>query len=204
LAQGSEKLYYRKRSVEQFPRRLDEILRLADLRPTDHVLDAGCAEGWFTLHLATLVEHAHGFDKSSVRIAEAQRLAAERGIENATFEVASLIDYPGRPLAYDMTLFSGVWGAKGVGFEELEGLLNMTRRQLVARIQVLKHPERVLPIYDVCDRNGFDALFFPAKFVVAARRGTDVRVPELPGVALLPTVRLVENPIVSAARLIAS
>jgi SAM-dependent methyltransferase len=204
MSQGSDKLYYRKDEARQFPRRRDEIIRLADLKPADHVLDVGCAEGWMTLHLATLVEHAHGFDKSAVRIAEARRLAAERGIENATFEVASVIDYPVGPLSYDMTLFSGVWGAPGVGFRELEQLLKLTRRQLVARIQLVQQPERALQIYDLCDRNGFDALFFPTKFVVATRRGTDVRVPELPSIALVPTARLPDDPIVGAAQKIAS
>ncbi len=204
MVSGPDKLYYRKRSVRQFPRRCDEVLRLADLRPTDRLLDAGCAEGWMTLHLATLVAHAHGVDKSAVRIAEAKRLAAERGIENATFQVASLIDYPGEPRSYDMTLFSGVWGAPEVGLKELERLLQMTRRQLVARIQLVKHPERVPAIHEACERNDFHVLFFPPKFVVAGRRGTDVRVPELPKVVLLPTARLPDDPIVGGAQRIAS
>jgi SAM-dependent methyltransferase len=123
------------------------------------VLDVGCAEGRITLHLATLVEPVHGIDKSAIRISEAQRLAAERGIQNATFEVASVIDYPVDPLSYDMTLFSGVWGAPGVGLNVLDRLLKMTRRQLVARIQLVQHPERALQIHDVCDRNGFHVLF---------------------------------------------
>jgi hypothetical protein len=90
--------------------------------------------------------------------ATATALAAERGIQNATFEVASVIDYPVDPLSYDMTLFSGVWGAPGVGLNVVDRLLKMTRRQLVARIQLVQHPERALQIHDVCDRNGFHVL----------------------------------------------
>jgi hypothetical protein len=115
-----------------------------------------------------------------------------------------VIDHPLEPMSYDMILFSGVWGAPGVGLNELERLLAVTRRQLLARIQLLQHLERVPQIYDVCDRNGFDVLFFPSKFVLATRRGADLHIPELPSVALFPTGRLTDNPIVSGAHSIAS
>jgi SAM-dependent methyltransferase len=200
---GATKLFYRDSQATEFRRRLREILRLSDLRPTDRVLDVGCAEGWITLELASRVGHVHGFDPSVLRIDEAQRLAQERGIENATFEVGSVVDYPLEPLSYDVTMFSAVWGARGVGFKEFERLLHASRRQLVARMQIASEPERVPEIYDVCGRNDFDVLCFPRKFVVAVRRGTDCRIPQLPMLTVVPTSQLEDHEIVQMAEDIA-
>jgi SAM-dependent methyltransferase len=199
ISRGSDQLFYREKEIDGVSRRVSEILRHADLRPTDHVLDAGCAEGLITLELAQHVEHVHGFDISAVRIEEAKRLAEERAIANATFEVESVIGYPVEPLSYDVTIFAGVWGSKGVGFAEIDNLLKGTRRQLLAHIQVAENRERVPPMFEVGDRNGFDVLCFPGKIVIAVRRGSGCRIPHLPGVALVPTAFLAEHPIVREA-----
>jgi hypothetical protein len=199
LAGGSKRPFYRTSELAGVSKRVSEILRLADLRPTDHVLDVGCAEGLITLELAKHVEHAHGFDLSAVRIAEAERLAKERGIANATFEVESVIGYPVEPLSYDVTIFAGVWGSRGVGFVELDNLLGATRRQLLALIDLRDNRKRVPPIYEVCDQRGFDVLCFPGKVVIAVRRGVGCRVPELPAVALVPTTALAAHSIVRRA-----
>jgi SAM-dependent methyltransferase len=202
--QREDRLFYREdnMSAEQFRKRWQEVRRLMDLRATDRVLDVGCAEGWMTLEMAREVEHAHGFDTVELRIAEAQRLAEEQGVGNATFEVASVIGYPIESLSYDVTLFSSVWGrqsaSQDVGVTELEALLRGTRRELVARINVMDFPGRLEEILDVCDRNEFDALSFPGKLIVAIRRGVDARVPQLPRYAILPTSRL-DNAVARAA-----
>jgi SAM-dependent methyltransferase len=199
-----ERLFYREdnMSAEEFEKRWHEVRRLMDLRPTDRVLDVGCAEGWMTLEMAREVEHAHGFDTVETRIAEAQRLAEQQGAGNATFEVASVIGYPIEPLSYDVTLFSSVWGrqsaSQDVGARELEALLRGTRRELVARINVTDFPGRLEEILDVCDRNEFDALAFPGKLIVALRRSVDAQIPQLPRYAILPTSRL-DNPVARAA-----
>jgi SAM-dependent methyltransferase len=203
--QRDDRLFYREdnMSAEEFQKRWLEVRRLMDLRPTDHVLDVGCAEGWMTLEMAREVEHAHGFDTVEIRIEEAQRLAKERGIENATFEVASVIGYPIEPLSYDVTLFSSVWGrqsaSQDVGVRELETLLRGTRRELVARINVMDFPGRLEEILDGCDRNEFDALSFPGKLIVALRRGQDTQIPQLPRYAIVPTSRLEDSPVARAA-----
>jgi SAM-dependent methyltransferase len=205
-----DRLFYREEnmSAEQFRKRYAEVRRLMDLRPTDRVLDVGCAEGWMTLELAKEVGHAHGFDTVEVRIAEAQRLAAEQGIEKATFEVASVIGYPIEPLSYDVTLFSSVWGrqtaSQDVGTQELEALLQGTRRELVARINVMDYPGRLEEILEVCDGAGFDALSFPGKLIVAVRRGVDARIPELPRYTIVPTSHLGEHAVARAAERIGS
>jgi SAM-dependent methyltransferase len=196
LPGGSRQLFYSEKDIANLQERVDEVLQFADLRPTDHVLDAGCAEGLITLELAQHVERIHGFDLSKLRIRTARRYAEERGIQNATFQVDSVIGYPVEPLSYDVTLFFGVWGSEGVGFAELDNLLKATRRQLFARIQLNGNRSRVAPLYEVCDRNDFDVLCFPGKIVIALRRGTDARVPLLPAVALVPTTMLADHPVV--------
>jgi SAM-dependent methyltransferase len=199
-----DRLFYREdnMSSEEFQKRWLEVRRLMDLRPNDRVLDVGCAEGWMTLEAAREVEHAHGFDTVEIRIAEAQRLAEEQGVANATFEVASVIGYPIEPLSYDVTLFSSVWGrqsaSQDVGGPELEALLRGTRRELVARINITDFPGRLEEILDVCNRNEFDALAFPGKLIVALRRGEDAQIPQLPRYAILPTSRL-DDPVARAA-----
>ena len=199
-----ERLFYREdnMSPEQFQQRWQEVRELMDLRPTDRALDVGCAEGWMTLELAKEVEHAHGFDTVELRIVEAQRLAQEQGVGNATFEVASVIGYPIEPLSYDVTLFSSVWGrqsaSQDVGVKELEALLQGTRRELVARINVMDYPGRLEEIVEACDRNEFDVLSFPGKLIVALRRGVDAKIPRLPRYAILPT-STVDHPVARAA-----
>jgi hypothetical protein len=41
-----------------------------------------------------------------------------------------------------VTIFTGIWGSKGVGFTELDNLLKATRRQLVAFIDLRYHRAR--------------------------------------------------------------
>jgi SAM-dependent methyltransferase len=195
---GAKRHFYRDDNMtfEEFWKRWEEVLRLADLRPTDRVLDVGCAEGWNTFELAKLVAHAHGFDNSDVRIAEAQRLAAEQGIENVSFEVASVSGYEIEPLSYDVTLFSGVWGARGVGVPEVENLLTGTRRQFIARIKLTESPDLLEQLLEACDRNDFDAMAIPRKMLLAHRRGVEVRLPAMPGAAIVPISWLADHPFV--------
>jgi SAM-dependent methyltransferase len=200
LAGGSKNLFYGTRELAGVRERVDMILELCEFRPTDHVLDVGCAEGLITLELARHVAHIHGFDLSAVRIDEAKRLAAEGGIANASFEVESVIGYPVDPLSYDVTIFAGVWGSRGVGFTELDNLLKATRRQLVGFIDVKSNRTLVPSMYEVCDRNGFDVLCFPGKFVVALRRGVEVSVPQVRAVAVVPTKLLADHPVMQKAR----
>jgi ubiquinone/menaquinone biosynthesis C-methylase UbiE len=64
------------------------------LKPTDHVLDVGCGPGSITLDLARHVPSGHitGIDIASAQstLSEAQRLAAEAGQTNATFQVGDV------------------------------------------------------------------------------------------------------------------
>jgi SAM-dependent methyltransferase len=164
-------LFYGESRGRSFEARFDEIRQTADLRPSDHVLDVGCAEGLITLEAAKLVERIHGIDIEEDRIAEAIRLAEERGVRNATFEHASVIGYPFEPLSYDVSFFLAVWGKavgegdakRWVGATELGHILGATRRQLVMRVSVQLRPKQepfLDEILGVCEERGFDALCF--------------------------------------------
>ena len=125
-------------------------------------------------------------------VAKASALAAERGIQNATFEVASVVDYRFEPLSWDVSLFMLVWGKpagdKTVGGEELAHILGATRRQLVMRADIQRyrhHEPRLEEILEVCRQNDFEAICFSrpeedqvathGNLIVANRRGADAR-----------------------------
>ena len=168
---GKPDLFYRESRGRSSEARFEEVRRVADLRPSDHVLDVGCAEGLITLEVAKIVERVHGIDIEQSRIAEAVRLAGEQGIENATFELASVIDYHFESRSYDVSLFLAVWGKtvgegdtkRWVGAAELGHILDATRRQLVMRVSVQERPQQeplLEEILGVCEQSGFDALCF--------------------------------------------
>ncbi|HZO61936.1 MAG TPA: class I SAM-dependent methyltransferase [Gaiellaceae bacterium] len=200
-----------------FADRWSDLDRVADLRPGDRVLDVGCAEGLISLEVATRVAHVDAFDVSGVRIAEARRLAEQRGIGNASFATGSIDTFPLEPLSYDVALFLSVWGKRldadrTVGAGHLARILGATRRQLLMRAGVQRKPRKqawLAEILEVCDREGFDALCFsrtrqgePSRtnLIVANRRGSDARSGELPALALVPTALLAGHPVVAAAR----
>ena len=182
--------------------RASAVCRFADLRPTDHVLDVGCGEGVVTLEVARHVEHVHGFDVSSARVQRARRSAAERGIQNATFEVMSIQDFPFEPLSWDVALFMRVWGKsagtkKSVGAEELARILSATRRQLIM-LAGAHYEQGLAEMLDVCNQHEFDALCFSSRpnLLLANRREAGTRVGELPALAIVPTAWLSDHPMV--------
>lgn len=191
----------------RMPKRANAVRRFADLRPTDHVLDVGCAEGLIALEVARWVERIHGFDISPTRVARASRSAVDAGIENATFEAISVQDFPFEPLSWDVTLFMRVWGkgvgTRTVGANDLARILSATRRQLImlANVQRLVDFEPLLvEILDVCDQNQFDALCSSRpNLIIANRRGADARLGELPKLALVPTALLPDHPVVMSS-----
>jgi len=219
--QSRKGLYYRESRGRSFRPRWDVLQKVADFRPTDHVLDIGCAEGLITLEVATLVERVHGIDAHENRVAEATRLAAESGIRNAAFELASVVGYPLRPRSYDVSLLMAGLGKaaddgdteRWVGVEDLRRILEATRRQSVMRLDD-QHKERrrreprLGETLEVCEQSGFDALCFSlpiphrksgkvgGNMLIANRRGSDARVGKLPRLALIPISRLPEHPVV--------
>jgi ubiquinone/menaquinone biosynthesis C-methylase UbiE len=174
------------------PRRALAVTQIADLRPTDDVLDVGCAEGDVALALAGFVARLHGLDSSPARVRRAAEHAAERGIRNATFEVAAIQEYPFEPRSWDVTLFMRVWG-KGdgdwqVGDAEFERVLRTTRRQTIVQAGKRRSEERLHRILEICDDHGFDVASFERQYlIVANRRGAGARIRALPERVLVPT-----------------
>jgi SAM-dependent methyltransferase len=184
-------------------KRADALRCIADLRPTDRVLDVGCADGRIALEVADWVEHVHGIDVSADRVATASRLAAKRGIQNATFETIPVQEYPFEPQSWDVTLFMRVWGKGGrpkpVDADDFARSLRATRRQLVAQAGVMRVERRLREILDICDQEGFDvAPFVAPQLVVANRRGSDARIRELPAFIIVPTSSLIDHPVINS------
>jgi len=185
-------------------------MRVGELRCTDRVLDAGCADGQVTVDVAPFVAHIHGLDISSRRVAEASQRAAGRGVRNATFETVPIQDYPLESMSWDVSLFLRTWG-KGDGTRRLGGadlgrVLRATRRQAFVLAGVRRDPGRLSEILRIFEENGFDGLCFRRpNLIVANRRGTDARISELPrdaivpsgdGLARIPTASLRDHPVV--------
>jgi SAM-dependent methyltransferase len=202
------------RSVEQAqgfqaPGRESAVIQIGDLRPRDHVLDVGCAEGEVALAVAEFVELVHGLDIRVERIRRAAEWAVERGASNASFEVSSIQDYAFAVNSWDVTLFMRVWGQgtgeRTVGEAELERVLRATRRQAIIQAGKRRSEDKIRRVMEICSRNGFDAGWFVRQhLIVANRRGTDACIHALPervlvsspsGSALVPTEAVPDHPL---------
>ena len=87
---------YAARGVHSRHGDLDALVASAELRGGEHVLDLGCGTGHSTLALAARAASVVGLDLTDAMLAEARRLARERGAANASFERgdAEALPYP--------------------------------------------------------------------------------------------------------------
>lgn len=76
---------------------------LPHLRPGMRVLDCGCGPGSITVDLAALVAPGEviGIDVEPSQLEAARALAADRGVENVQFEVASIYGLPFPAASFD-------------------------------------------------------------------------------------------------------
>ena len=190
---------------KDFLERWIDISLIADFRPTDTVLDVGCAEGLISAKVAKRVANVHAIDVSEHRV----RLAKSLSLTNVTFEVADFANLqPKQP--YDVTLLLSVLGKSlPVGFfglNELAQLLNMTARQSIIRVGLgAKSEERGYPleaIYKTMDDCGFDSVAFPrpriGNLIIGNRRGSGARLNTVPPLTMTPTA-LYKNPCLTDA-----
>jgi ubiquinone/menaquinone biosynthesis C-methylase UbiE len=80
------------------PARLEEVLVLSQPRPSDLALDAATGTGHTAFALAGYVERAVGLDITPQMIGQAQRVAAERHVDNVEWVLgdAALLPFPDR------------------------------------------------------------------------------------------------------------
>lgn len=103
---GTEQFFrpgYRANLVDVWLPALDGVVDV--LRRGGTVADIGCGHGVSTTLLAQAFPRStvRGFDYHDASITRARELAAEQGVDNATFEVASAVDFPGRD--YDLICY---------------------------------------------------------------------------------------------------
>ncbi len=132
------------RTSRHLTRQLDELLRVADLRPQDRVLEVGCGMGRFTLQLAERGVQVEGLDFSPVLL---DRLRAfERGRFDIPLHVGDALSPP-REL-------DGRFDA-AVGFFVLHHLQDLDDA-IKAIARVLKPRGRLVFL----DANGYNPLFY--------------------------------------------
>ncbi|WP_051213619.1 class I SAM-dependent methyltransferase [Maritalea myrionectae] len=86
----------------QYATRLNQLRQL--IKPTDVVLDFGCASGEIALDLAPHVKSIEGIDPANAMIELAYNKAAKRDIKNASFLTADIFDPRLEPESYDAIL----------------------------------------------------------------------------------------------------
>ena len=203
--------YYSDR--ENLSDRWDHIAQIVDLRPSDLVLDMGCAEGLISFEVAKYVSHVDGVEINPHLLERANSEAMGKKVKNVSFAVGSVIDFRVSPKSYDVVLFLGVMGkragAKRVGLAELERLLAATRRQIIIRANVQKRAYmqdekdegdfRLHEILAMMDRQDFDGICFSrgeghGDLIVGNRRDSDARLRSALPLVLVPTETMRNHP----------
>jgi 2-polyprenyl-3-methyl-5-hydroxy-6-metoxy-1,4-benzoquinol methylase len=145
--------------------RWTDVAELADLRPDDEVLDLGCAEGLITMEVAEKVRQIHGVELRSERVEAAERIARQRGIENVSFECASVTDVQVEPCSFDVVLFLGVLQhlPRQHKLPTLAKALIAARRQVVMRMPLFdpRSPNRATNVAKVCQNLDYVLTIYP-------------------------------------------
>jgi SAM-dependent methyltransferase len=103
---GMHWVHYRDRHDAQLRAFTPHLFEAADIRPRTQVLDVGCGCGVTTLHAAAAAGegHARGIDLSAPMLAEARRLAALEGLDNASFVEGDAQVHPFEPESFDLVI----------------------------------------------------------------------------------------------------
>ncbi|MEO0586010.1 MAG: class I SAM-dependent methyltransferase [Planctomycetota bacterium] len=124
-----------KEGIWPVQKRWDPVAPHLDLRPTDTLLDLGCAEGLITTHVARSVKHARGVEIQPQRVKAARQLAARAGVDNVTFDEGSIVDTPLPEAGYDVVLCLGI--IQHVPVADVSAAIQRTvdaaRRQIIIR-----------------------------------------------------------------------
>jgi protein-L-isoaspartate(D-aspartate) O-methyltransferase len=88
-------------------RTLAKLLDAIDLRPGEMVLDLGCGLGYSAAVIARLVGTVVAIEEDERLAAEAQRLLAEEGVDNALVVAGPLVAGAAKHAPYDAILIQG-------------------------------------------------------------------------------------------------
>ena len=127
---------------------LPEILRLAALTGTEHVLDAGCGPGPVSLLLAPTASRVTAVDLSEPMLGRARRTAAERSLTNIEFHRGNLADLPWPDTSFDLIVSRYAahhWPDPQAVVAELARLLAPTGQLLL--IDVMADPDPLLDTF---------------------------------------------------------
>lgn len=116
-------------------------MKMGGFQPGDHILDAGCANGYFSLALAQKGFNVVGIDLSKENIAECKKRAKALGIKNVKFMVADLEDL------------------KGMKSDQFDGVISFAALRYVPDVD-----KAVREIYRVTKSGGRIVVDFPNKY----------------------------------------
>jgi 2-polyprenyl-3-methyl-5-hydroxy-6-metoxy-1,4-benzoquinol methylase len=159
--------------------RLPEVLKYTEFRPGDEVIDIGCAEGLITMEVAKRVKHIRGVELSPQRVDAAKQIAAERGIENVSFEAGSVttLELPAR--SYDLVLFLGVFQhlKRDDKWLSMVKVFGAAKRSVILRMPLFhaQNPYRTTKLAELCRELDFTLTIYPRQetsggsFMIASR-----------------------------------
>ncbi len=83
---------------------LNELFSRYSLPASSYAMDLGCGTGPVSHYLSQKGFRTYGIDVSPTAIEIAQKLAAERGLDNVTFEVKDIVNYPNPKPTFDLVV----------------------------------------------------------------------------------------------------
>lgn len=89
------------------PRNLAHLLQLAEIAPTDTVLDVGCATGYSTVVLAKLAKTVVGLEQDADLVRLASEMVPAEGATNASVVQGSLSEGHRARAPYDVIFLNG-------------------------------------------------------------------------------------------------